>query len=171
MKKLILVLAVLLPMAVFAQNSPVDKLFEKYANRKGMTTVNISGKLLNFAAKIDSGDDETAKMMSELKGIRILSVDDHELNKGIDFYKELEAGGFFKNNEYESLMDVTEDHEVVRFLVRSAGNNKYSELLLIVGGEENALISIRGSIDPANIGKITKSLDIDIDHDDDTDID
>ena len=42
MKKLLLIIAVVLPMAVLAQKSPVDKLFDKYANQKGFTTVNIS---------------------------------------------------------------------------------------------------------------------------------
>ncbi len=56
MKKLILILAIILPMAVLAQKSPVDKLFDKYANQKGFTTVNISGKLLGFAAQIETGD-------------------------------------------------------------------------------------------------------------------
>lgn len=160
MNKLIVTLAFLLPLAAMAQTSPIDKLFDKYANKKGFTTVNISGKLLSFASQMDTGDEEAAKMMSELKGIRVLSVEDHELNKNIDFYKELDDLGFFKNNEYESLMDVTEDNQVVRFLVRSGEGKKYSELLLIVGGEDNALISIRGSIDPANIGKITKNINV-----------
>ena len=52
MKRLALFLAIVLPMAVLAQKSPVDNLFEKYANQKGITTVNISGKLLGFAGNI-----------------------------------------------------------------------------------------------------------------------
>ncbi|NQU86366.1 MAG: DUF4252 domain-containing protein [Mariniphaga sp.] len=160
MKKLILILAIVLPMAVLAQKSPVDKLFEKYANQKGFTTVNISGKLLGFASHIDTGDEDVSEMLSNLKGIRVLSVEDNELNKKIDFYAELEDDGFFKNNDYEVLMEVTEEDEIVRFLARDAGNNRFSEILLIVGGDDNALISIRGLIDPENIGRITKSLDI-----------
>lgn len=163
MKKLILLLAVLLPMAVFAQKTPVDKLFEKYANQKGFTTVNISGKLLGFASQIETGDEATTEILSSLKGIRILSVEDNELNKNIDFYKELEKDGFFKNNDYEVLMEVTEDDEVVRFLAKDAGNGKISDLLLVVGGDDNALISISGLIDPKTINKITKSLDLGLD--------
>ena len=162
MKKLILLLAVLLPMAVLAQKNPVDKLFEKYANQKGFTTVNISGKLLGFASNLDTGDPATKEMLNGLNGIRVLSVDDNELNKKIDFYKELEADGFFKNNDYEVLMEVTEDDEVVRFLAKDAGNGKISDLLLVVGGDDNALISIQGIIDPENIGKITKAVNVDV---------
>jgi len=162
MKKLLIILAVLLPMAVLAQKNPVDKLFEKYANQKGFTTVNISGKLLGFASEIDAGDPATKEMLSNLSGIRILTVEDSELNKKIDFYRELEADGFFKNNDFEVLMEVTEDDEVVRFLAKDAGNGKLSDLLLVVGGDDNALISISGMIDPQQIGKITKALDIEV---------
>jgi hypothetical protein len=162
MKKLVVLLAVLLPMAVLAQKSPVDKLFEKYANQKGFTTVNISGKLLGFAGQIDTGDEKTKEMLSSLNGIRVLTVEDDELNQKIDFYKELEDAGFFKNNEYEVLMEVTEEDEVVRFLAKDAGNGKISDLLLVVGGDDNALISIQGIIDPQNIGKITKAVNVDV---------
>ncbi len=162
MKKLILLIAFVLPMAVFAQKNAVDKLFEKYANQKGFTTVSISGKLLSFAAQFDTGDEATKDLLASLRGVRVLSVEDSDLNNKIDFYAELERDGFFKDKELEVLMEVTEDDEVVRFLAKDAGNGKISDLLLVVGGDENALISISGIIDPANINKITKSLDIDL---------
>ena len=162
MKKLVFILAVVLPLAVLAQKTPVDKLFEKYANQKGFTTVNISGKLLGFASQIETGDQATTDMLSGLKGIRVLTVEDDELNKKLDFYSELEQSGFFKNNDFEVLMEVTESNEVVRFLAKDAGNGKISDLLLVVGGDENTLISISGIIDPQSIGKITKAMNIDV---------
>jgi hypothetical protein len=163
MKRLIMFMAVLVPLALAAQKSPVDKLFEKYANQKGFTTVNISGKLLGFAGKLDSDDPETSKMLNNLTGIRILSVDDEEVTGKVNFFEEMEGDGFFKNNGYESLMDVTESDQVVRFYAREASGGKFSELLLVVGGkDDNTLISIRGLIDPENIGKITGALDVDV---------
>ena len=163
MKKLFLILAVLLPMAVLAQKTPVDKLFEKYANQKGFTTVNISGKLLGFASQMETGDKATSDLLSGLNGIRVLSVEDEALNKTINFYEELEKDGFFKNNGYEVLMEVTENDEIVRFLAKDAGNGKISDLLLVVGGDENTLISISGVINQKDIAKVTGALDINID--------
>lgn len=162
MKRFILILALLLPMAVLAQKTPVDKLFDKYANQKGFTTVNISGKLLGFASQLETGDEEVGAMLSGLNGIRVLTVEDAELNKKLDFYAELEKEGFFKNNEFEVLMEVTDADEIVRFLAKDAGNGKISDLLLVVGGDDNVLISISGIIDPANIGKITKAINVDV---------
>ncbi len=172
MKKLVLLLAFMVPMVLFAQKSPIDKLFEKYAHQKGITTVNISGALLGFASQIDTGEEGVNDLLSELNGVRILTVENSELNKELDFYKELEKGGFFKNHNYEVLMEVTEENEVIRFYGKTAEGNKLSELLMVIGGDENVLISIRGMIDPKNIGKITNSLDIDLgDMDMDMDLD
>lgn len=162
MKNLFLILAFVMPMAALAQKTPVDKLFEKYANQKGFTTVNISGKLLGFASQLETGDKATSDMLSVLSGIRVLTVENDELNKTINFYEELEKDGFFKNNGYEVLMEVTEPDEVVRFLAKDAGNGKLSDLLLIVGGDDNALISISGIINPEDIGKITDAMNINV---------
>jgi len=163
MKRILLTLVLLIPFWVMAQdNSPVDKLFNKYANKEGFTTVNISGKLLSFASQFDDSKSKETEMLAKLSGIRILSVENKELNKNLNFYKELEADGFFKNHNYEVLMEVTESNEVVRFYGRNGEKGKLSELLLVVGGNDNTLISIRGVIDPDDIAKIAGSLDVDI---------
>jgi len=154
-------LVMLIPLLGIAQdNSPIDKLFNKYANKDGFSTVNISGKLLGLASKMDDSNSSQAAMLQKISGIRILSVENKELNKGLNFYKELESDGFFKNNDYESLMEVTEKNQVVRFYGRSGEKGKLSELLLVVGGDDNTLISIRGVINPEDIGKITGSLNL-----------
>jgi len=161
MKRILLILVLLIPVLVMAQdNSPIDKLFNKYANKDGFTTVNISGKLLGLASKFDESKSKEAAMFEKISGIRILSVENKELNKGLNFFSELEADGFFKNHNYEVLMEVTEKNEVVRFYGRSGEKGKLSELLLVVGGNDNTLISIRGLIDPSDIGKITGSLNL-----------
>ena len=163
MKRILIALILLFPLMVMAQDgSPIDKLFNKYANRDGFTTVNISGKLLSFASKFDDSKSKETEMLAKLSGIRILSVENKDLNKDLNFYKELEADGFFRNHNYEVLMEVTEKNEVVRFFGRSGEKGKLSELLLVVGGDDNTLISIRGVIDPDDIGKITGSLDLGI---------
>src|ERR1035437_4079836 len=161
MKRIFITLVLLIPLMVMAQDgSPIDKLFNKYANKEGFTTVNISGKLLSFASKLDDSKSEEASMLEKISGIRILSVEDKELNKGLNFYKELDEDGFFKNNKYETLMEVTDKDQVVRFYGRSGEKGKLSELLLVVGGNDNTLISIRGVINPDDISKLTGSLDL-----------
>ena len=67
MKKILMTLILLIPLWVMAQdNSPIDKLFNKYANREGFTTVNISGKLLSFASKFDDSKSSETAMLEKL---------------------------------------------------------------------------------------------------------
>jgi len=163
MKRLLLTLVLLIPLLGIAQdNSPIDKLFNKYANKDGFTTVNISGKLLSLANSFADSKDDEIEMLNKISGIRVLSANDSIVNINLNFYKELESDGFFKNNKYEVLMEVTDKNEVVRFYGRSGANGKLSELLLVVGGKSNTLISIRGVINPDDIGKLTGSLNMGI---------
>jgi len=163
MKKLVLILVLLIPLWVMAQdNSPIDKLFNKYANKEGFTTVNISGRLLSLANSFADKKEDEIEMLNKISGIRVLSAEDSIVNKDLNFYKELESDGFFRNNKYEVLMEVTDKDEVVRFYGRSGSNGKLSELLLVVGGSSNTLISIRGVINPEDIGKLTGSLNMGI---------
>jgi hypothetical protein len=163
MKKIVMTLVLLIPLWVIAQdNSPIDKLFNKYANKDGFTTVNISGRLLSLANSFAEKKEDEIEMLNKISGIRVLSVDDSIMNQKLNFYKELDADGFFKNNKYEVLMEVTDKDEVVRFYGRSGSNGKLSELLLVIGGSSNTLISIRGVINPEDIGKLTGSLNMGI---------
>jgi hypothetical protein len=161
MKRLLMTVLLLIPLFGMAQSdSPIDKLFSKYANKDGFTTVNISGKMLSFASQMDDSKSKDSELLGKISGIRILSADDKELNKTLNFYKELEADGFFKNNNYEVLMEVTEKNEIVRFFGKSGEKGTLSDLLLVIGGNENTLINISGVIDPKDIGKITGSLNL-----------
>lgn len=163
MKRLLIAIMLFIPFLGMAQNeSPIDQLFNKYANKDGFSTVNISGKMLSLTSQMNESKSKEADLIGKLSGIRILSVEDKELNKTLNFYKELEADGFFKNNKYEVLMEVTEKNEIVRFYGKEEEKDRLSELLLVIGGNDNTLISIRGSIDLKDVGKITSSLNLNL---------
>ena len=162
MKKLFLILAVVLPMAVLAQKTPVDKLFDKYANQDGITTVNITEQLMQLFGQFDTGEEATNNVFAGLKGIRVLSIEDEELNKKIDFYTELGKEDFFKSNKYEPLMEVTEDNEIIRFMAKDVSAGKLTDLLLVISGDENTLIYLKGTVNLKDIGKITKAANIDL---------
>jgi len=141
-----------------AQNKAIDQLFEKYGETDGFTTVIISGKMFELASHLeDEGEDEdeTMEMISKLKSIRILAMDGCEKPEGINFYDEVME--LLEEEEYEELMVVKEKDQDVKFLVKEK-DGIISELLLVVGGEDNALISIVGEIDLKQAHKIAKSL-------------
>jgi len=145
-------------LVIQAQNNPVDELFNKYSGKEGITTVYISSKMFSLFANLDSKDQELNDMMSKLKSIRILTVEDTLTNMNLNFYSELNKKTDFFS--YEELMTVKEGNNVTKFLIKETGKT-ISELLIISGGQGgNTLISIRGDLDMKNISGLSKTMGI-----------
>jgi len=144
--------------SLFGQGNPIDELFDKYSGKEGITTVFISSKMFQMIAGADLDDDELNDLVSRLKSIRILTVDDSLMNNKLNFYKELEPKLDF--SKYEELMVIKEGGKDIKFLVRGKGN-RVDELLMIGGGAgSNILISIKGDLDMDNISEISRTIGI-----------
>lgn len=157
----IIISVIIFSASSMAQKDPVDRLFDKYSEQDGITTVYISSKMFSLFAEIDPDDKELQDMMNGLKSIRILAVDDEsEIGKSINFYKEVMKD--LPVDKYEELMVVKDSGQDLKFLIREE-DGRVVELLLVGGGAsagDNVLISIRGLIDMKNIAKIGKALDV-----------
>lgn len=159
MKKLIILSTILcMFQALQAQNKAIDDFFDKYSEREGFTTVYISSKLLSLFTPKDAKREDGSDVISRIKSIRILSVEDSLLNKNVNFYKEL--SNKLDLSVYEELMAVKEGSETTKFLIRQNGDI-ISELLVITGGpNNNTLISIKGDLDMKSLSEMSKDLGI-----------
>jgi hypothetical protein len=159
MKKLFLIIpALCLILTIQAQTNPIDEMFNKYSEKDGFTVVTISSKMFSMFANQDSENKEAENIISRLKSIRILSVEDSLLNKNLNFYSELSKK--LDLSVYEDLMVVKEGHDITRFLIKQNGN-LISELLVITGGPGgNSLISIKGDLNLKNISDLSKNIGI-----------
>lgn len=160
MKRLVYLLIFLfIPLILRGQNSTaIDDLFQKYAGKEGITSVYISSKMLGMFSGQEGKDEDLNNLVSRLKSIRILTVEDSTLNEKINFYEELKKKVDFTT--YEDLMVVNEADNVTKFLIRESGKT-ISELLIISGGKKgNTLISIRGDLDLKNISGLSKKMGI-----------
>lgn len=159
MKKSILLFIMLtLGISSSAQRNPIDVIFDKYSGTEGITTVFISSKMFSLIAGVELDDDELEEVVSKLKSIRILTVEDEELNNKLNFFLELEGNLDF--SEYEELMVVKESDKDLKFLVKEKGN-RIDELLMVGGGPgQNVLISIKGDLSLENISKISQTMGI-----------
>ncbi len=144
--------------SAFTQSS-VQSFFDKYQDNESFTQVNISPKMFQLISNMDmeaGADDEILEMISNLKGLKILTT---EVNPQ-KYYKEFNSS--FDKSVYEELMTVRENDTDITFLVKdSEGGNIVNELLLLVGGEEDfVLMSFEGKIPLDKIGKLASGLSI-----------
>jgi hypothetical protein len=159
MKKLILsITSLYLTLLLSGQTNPIDEMFNKYSEKEGFTVVTISGKMFSMFANLDNEKKDADKVISNLKSIKILSVEDSLLNKNINFYKELSKK--LDLTVYEDLMVMQEGPNITKFLIKQTGNI-ISELLVISGGPGgNSLISIKGDLNLKSIKELSKDTGI-----------
>ncbi len=126
--------------SAYSQKS-IDALFAKYAGKDGFTTVTVNGNLLKLA-ECFGGGDSSDDLPGDIAEIRILTQEDDNASSE-NFYdlvvKDLDL------SQYEEFMNVKEANQNVKMLVRTDGK-VFKEFLLISGGEDNALIQIKGTM-------------------------
>jgi len=142
-----------------AQQDAINQFFEKYRDNSAFTQINISPKMFEMFAQMDTDldmDEETKAMIKSLKGLKILTTDTNPRK----YYDEFTAK--VGMSAYEELMTVRDGDSDVKFLVKdSNGGNIVNELLLLVGGEDNfVLMSFNGKIQLDKIGKLAKNINI-----------
>ncbi|TKG96935.1 DUF4252 domain-containing protein [Puteibacter caeruleilacunae] len=164
MRTLIIIIICLLPVVSTAKQHPTDKLFEQYSGEEGVTTVTVPGLLIWFASWfIDSDEDpEVKEILDQINSVRVLTIEDDHLNKKTDFFAELTDQGQLKEIKkcYSPLLEVNEEGERVGIFGLDGKNGNFKELLIIVGGDENTIVSMKGDIDLAKIGSLSEALDM-----------
>ena len=154
----------LIPFLTNAQ-SPVDKIFDKYAGKEGFTTVNISKEmfqmLLSMADDKDTSGREMKKMMGQLSGLKVLTCNADSIKPGqaAAFYNE--AAAVFAPSVYKELMTINDDGDNVRFLTKQDGSGKINEMVMLMKGKKEVVVmSLTGIIDLSTVSKLSKTMNI-----------
>ncbi len=141
MKKVLFFIVILLTASTLSAQKSIDALFDKYAGKEGFVTVTISGDLLKFASALNDEDDDNP-IPASVTEIRVLAQEDDSL-KVDNFYDLIMKG--IKVGDYEEFMSVKKTNQNLKMYVRAEGN-KFREFLLIAGGEDNAVVQIKGEM-------------------------
>jgi hypothetical protein len=145
---------------VSAQNHSFDKIFDRYADKDGFLTVKFSNPQLGL---FNSGDNESDLRISSL---RVLTVQDDELNSRLNFYNEVEPQ--LSRVGYEELMTIKKKGEK-SILLCKRDRKHVTEVLFVAGGNNNVLVEITGSMSLAQARKIAEDAANNKDASDDKD--
>ena len=147
--------------------SPIDKIYEKYSGQDGFTAVNFSKEMFQMIQQMNIGDSSNTdiqnakQMVDQLSGLKVLmyTFDSTGVSKAVSIYNEL--AGAFSSSSYKELMTIQEGRQYVRFLTKTAENNKVSEFVMLMKDKkEVGAISITGMIDLASISNMSKFMNI-----------
>ncbi len=156
MKKLFVLMVLTMTATLGFGQKSIDDLFERYAGKDGFTTVTINGNLLKLFHGF-SDDSVDAELPATINEIRILAQEDKNLH--VDNFYNLVINDIDLKN-YDEFMRVKNSNENLRMLVRSEGN-RFREFLLIAGGEDNAVIQVKGNMTYEDARKFSKEAEKD----------
>ena len=126
-------------------------------------TINLGGTMLNFVGMMSSEESpETSELISKLKGIRVqmYAIDENADAAKTQFSK---VKGNLKSSGWEPIVQINEEDEQVLIYMKMAGGNMEGLTVMVVDEEEAVFVNIIGQLNPAELGKVMKSLDVDVD--------
>lgn len=147
MQRIVLIISlIIIPVTLATGQNSVEKAFQKYSGLEGITSLQISGNMFRMLADMDAGDEELKKIAGSVTSVQIIHAPGDLVEKyGLDFYNEILQDFPVKN--YQELMRVNSPEQQVLFLADEL-NGVIRELIMLVGGgNDNALICIKGNID------------------------
>ncbi len=165
--KAVLLFFLLAPFISIAQyQSPIEKVYQKYAGQDGFTSVNITKELFQMIMKIDiQGEDtedvkEIQNAMEQLDGLKVITYENTENPEKVKaIYKEFTS--LFPSGTFAELMVIQEKGNNIRFLTKQDDKGKIQELVMLAedDGEVTAL-SLVGRIDMSTVSKLSSSMKI-----------
>lgn len=152
MKKLIPIFAGLFMLATSCvTDSGIPEAFLKYSHRQGVTSITVPGWVISLAARFGDLSAEERDLLESIDKAKVLSVEDRELNAQVNFYDEF-RNKINRSGKYEELLTVNDDNESVT-VFGVLEDDVIREMVVLVGGDENALVYVRGEISPQLISK------------------
>jgi hypothetical protein len=153
-KYLLLIFCLLGSGLLYAQNSSLNRLFDKYENEDDVTIVNISKAMFNLIpGNFKTGNVDIKNMLPKIESLRIITTDKSSLKEKM--YADFKAV-IDKEKVYEELMRVKSNKTNVTFNVRKKGD-MINELLMLVNEEDDFVaIQILGNFSLDDIKKLAE---------------
>ncbi|MEX0986118.1 MAG: DUF4252 domain-containing protein [Bacteroidales bacterium] len=155
MKRIItLSIALLLTgVSVSAQTIETEQLFQKYKGKEGVVSIWIPGIAMKLAASIADLDSEETAFLRSVKSVRVLTIENSHLYPGVNFTREanLQPG----KNGYQLMVQVSDGGQDVMILGKEK-NGKLKNLLILVGGDDNVMVHLKGRMNADMAGSIAR---------------
>lgn len=153
MKTILFLLMVMWVTLTQAQVSKLDKIFDKYQEAKGVTSIKIGKPMFNMINKLNIGEEEMGQikpLLTKINSIKMLVMED---NDSLKIKEEVKLA--FSNIHYEELMAIHSDGSRIKFLAENTAGDVLSNLLLDISTEDSTIFMILdGRISYDDINKL-----------------
>lgn len=147
MKRLLFLPAVILFLFSSCEHdNGMSEAVAKYRFKDGVTSFSVPGWVISIASRWGDLEKEERELLRSIDKVKILTIEDNELNAKSNFHREF-YHTISKNPDLEELMVVRNENEQVTIFGK-ASEKSIEEMLILVSGNENAMVYIKGRIKP-----------------------
>lgn len=152
-----ILLIALITLLSCSSNLVVSNAFHKYKHQDGVVSITVPGWIIDLGTAIADLSPEEKAMMRQIDKVKVLTIEDPGLNQQVNFYEEYYHRIRSKKG-YEDLVMVREDNEDIGILGRFDGDI-VRELIVLVGGDENTIVYLKGRLDPSLLKSLMNEAD------------
>lgn len=155
---------------VSGQSDKFDRLFEKYQEVEGVTSIKIAKPMFSMLSSLNIDDsqlDQIKPLLSKINGLKILITENPEkanTKEGIQVQNHLsqlnkDVASYLKTLNYSEIMSVNNSGAKIKFLSAEAKDGILDDLLLSIDGGkgENILVMLDGKLSMDDVNKIINS--------------
>lgn len=142
MKKILLsAILIAVGISLYAQPAGFDRLYYNYKGEEGVVALRIPGFVMKLAGSIADLDREEKQLLRSLRSVTVLTIEETHLYPDVNFTEEVNLSHMKRG--YKMLLEVHDGDEDVVIAAREK-NGKITDLIVVVGGDENVLVHVRG---------------------------
>lgn len=172
MKKLLIIFALAFShfFTVFGQEDKFDKLFEKYQQVEGVTSIKIAKPMFGMLSSLNIDDsqlDQIKPLLSKINGLKILITESPEninsatRNKVQSTLSQInkDISAYLNRINYNEVMSVNSNGSKIKFLSSEAENGILDDVLLSIdsGNGGSVLVKLDGKLSMDDLNKIINS--------------
>jgi hypothetical protein len=159
MKKIILsALILVVGISLFAQPAGFDRLYYSYKGEEGVVALRIPGFVMKLAGSIADLDREEKQLLRSLHSVTVLTIEEADLYPDVNFTEEVNLSRM--KGGYKLLLEVHDGDEDVLIAAREK-NGKIRDLIVVVGGDENVLVHVRGRMNSNLLENLSEVAGVD----------
>jgi hypothetical protein len=148
----------MLSASVQAQQSAIDRYFDKYQEDDRFTAITVSSRMFGMFADFDLEDpneQEFAEILAKLEGMKMLVGE--KMEEAPTAFKQAQ---FLVDKDMEQLMSMKDGNERFVFYVREKGERIAELLMLGYENQQFMMLSLVGDIKLSEIARLSRKMDI-----------
>lgn len=129
---------------LWSQTCELHNLFETYRGEEDVISLYIPGFVCRMAGNIADLDCEEQELLRSIKSVRVQVIENREINRELNFVREY--ADMRPTKGYFPMLEIHDGDEDVLILAREQ-EEMISELIILVGGNENVMVWVKGRMD------------------------